>query len=182
MNNSFKLFCETGSSKCPYEVGSFKNFDSANILKKGYESEPLAYALDSRYFILEFKSKGDYSDNPHNSNGKVISVQVNGVLCEKVEQLNIDTKADKELIDVLNRLYRKGYHIILRHKTEPILEDWLDKNGVLYNGIVYDDFQAEIYINSNHITYNRLKTINKLKYDVLRPKEIYDLRQKYTQN
>ena len=71
---------------------------------------------------------------------KLIAVDMDGVLCEGEFWGEGEPKPIQKRIDYFNSIYKKGAHIIIYTARDPIwfpaTQNWLDKYGVMYHGIV----------------------------------------------
>lgn len=85
------------------------------------------------------------------------SIDLDGVLCETVPPDKYEqARPIKENIDIVNRLYDKGYNIIVSTSrswsTYDITKLWLQKHGVRYTDLCMAKVLAHAYIDDKNRT------------------------------
>gem|GEM_PF-1378742 len=93
----------------------------------------------------------------------LIAVDMDGVLCEGEFWNDSDPKPIKKNIEIVEKLYRAGHHIIIysaRHrKYYQTTEAWLIKNGVYYHALSLEKLGCDLYIDDKAVN---VKDIDKL--------------------
>lgn len=88
--------------------------------------------------------------------GKLIAVDLDGVLCHGEFWGDDEPKPNKEMIDAIWWIYKKGGHIIIytarQPKYYPQTQAWLIKHEVPYHGIAMQQkIGADVYIDDKAI-------------------------------
>ena len=93
----------------------------------------------------------------------LIAVDMDGVLCEGEFWDDGDPKPIQRNIDIVEKLYRTGHHIIIntaRHRRYyQTTEAWLIKNGVYYHALSMEKMGADIYLDDKAINVKDIETL-----------------------
>lgn len=127
--------------------------------------------MNVRSYIKDMKKKVD--------NRKRIAVDMDGTLTKQAlfpdvwdltpkehNRLLDKAKPDKELINIVNKYYDKGY-IVYIYTARPDLYEratkkWLDKHGVKYHYIAMNKLYYDIFIDDKCIRPEEVKLWNKI--------------------
>ena len=100
----------------------------------------------------------------------IYAIDLDGTLCEETH-LGDDTKdwhayydhavPIPKAITLINKLYEAGHQIFIytaRWKVdEEITKEWLAKQGVKYDGLIMGKLRANVYVDNDAITIEKLE-------------------------
>lgn len=90
------------------------------------------------------------------------SIDLDGIICEAIPPDKYDqAKPIKENIDIVNRLYERGYNIIIATSRSwssyDLTKSWLRRYGVKYTDLCMAKVLAHAYVDDRNSTLEDVK-------------------------
>jgi carbamoyl-phosphate synthase large subunit len=144
-----------GASVLSFEAGANSPKFLAAILQ-GYLLEPRIGNFESGLRMLRYTK--DMFISKDKDKKHIYCIDIDGTICSDADQY-IDAKPNQQVIDKINRLYKKGNGIVLYtargaasgHDWTELTEKQLEQWGVLYHGLVFGKPFADYYIDNKAI-------------------------------
>jgi len=98
---------------------------------------------------------------------KTFCFDIDGVLTNEAEGFGVEVfdkkTPNKEIIDIINALYKKGHEIILHTSRfwcdREVTIIWLVRHGVKYHELIMRKPLADYYIDDKNLTIEQLKEV-----------------------
>lgn len=144
-----------------FAIGSdYIGFDDIEEIKKHCD----VHFIDRTPNISSTKVKKYLSDKTHYNR---FVIDIDDTICTTYDRNFNDSVPNKPVINKINKLYEQGWEIVLftargakscktlkqkERKYRQITEDWLKKNNVKYDSLVFGKMNADYYVDDKNLS------------------------------